>query len=85
MRMHAQTARLPRSAQHPGTSLRASPMSRPDLLPATIEGLTGSKQMQTGGMNGREKSFAGLCQLISKDSDSRPTGALTLYKRTSPR
>ena len=48
MRMHAPTARLPRSAQRPGTSLRASPMSRPDLLPATIEGLTGSKQMQTG-------------------------------------
>ena len=56
MKMHAQTAQLPRSAQRPGTSLRASPMSRPDLPPATIEGLTGStgsKQMQTGGINGR--------------------------------
>ncbi len=51
MRMHAQIAHLPRNAQRLGTSPRASPMSRPDLLPATIEGLTGSKKMQTGGMN----------------------------------
>ena len=53
MRMHAQTAHLPRNAQRLGTSPRASPMSRPDLLPATIEGLTGSKKMQPGGMNGQ--------------------------------